>query len=55
MEKKPIFDMKAFQKWNIKVPLIQGGMGVGTGRKADSGNHFALRLCGGCGRTPSNA
>lgn len=30
MEKKPIFDMKAFQKWNIKVPLIQGGMGVGV-------------------------
>lgn len=30
MEKKPIFDMKAFQKWNIKVLLIQGGMGVGV-------------------------
>ena len=30
MEKKPVFGMNAFKEWNIKVPLIQGGMGVGV-------------------------
>lgn len=27
---KPVFDMKAFDGWNISLPLIQGGMGVGV-------------------------
>lgn len=27
---KKIFDMKAFEGWNITYPLIQGGMGVGV-------------------------
>lgn len=30
MEKKAIFDMDVFKGWNITVPLIQGGMGVGV-------------------------
>lgn len=27
---KQIFDLKAFEGWNITMPLIQGGMGVGV-------------------------
>lgn len=30
MDKKAIFEMDHFKGWNIKVPLIQGGMGVGV-------------------------
>lgn len=27
---KKVFDMKAFNGWNLELPLIQGGMGVGV-------------------------
>lgn len=30
MDRKQIFNMDIFQDWNISIPLIQGGMGVGV-------------------------
>ena len=27
---KPIFSMNSFEGWNLSLPLIQGGMGVGV-------------------------
>ena len=46
---KKIFDGKAFDGWNISLPLIQGGMGVGVSLGGLAG---AVAKEGGVGITP---